>query len=143
MPQIHKVKILPYTPAQLFDLVADVERYPEFLPWCAAARLEKRDEKEIIGTITTQKGAFRYSFTTRNFYRYPDYMTIALIRGPFKHLSGKWQFKALENGCMVDYQMHFEVLFLLAPILVGLMDYMADTMVDSFARRAQEIYGTN
>ncbi len=141
MPQIRKSKKLPYSPEQMFDLVADVERYPEFLPWCAAARLVKKDEEEIIGRLTAQKGGLRKSFTTRNRYRYPDWMDIALVDGPFKHLSGRWEFLPNEPGCTIHYRMSFDVPFFLAPVLGGLMEYMANTMVDSFVRRAEAVYG--
>lgn len=142
MPQIRKSKKLPFSPAQMFDLVADVEQYPKFLPWCAAARLVKRDEQEIIGTLTVEKGGLRKSFTTRNRYEYPTWMNIALVEGPFKHLTGRWDFKpAADGGCEVHYEMNFEVPFFLAPILGGVMEYMANTMVSAFAERAVQVYG--
>lgn len=141
LPQIRKSKKLPHSPAQMFDLVADVEQYPAFLPWCSAARLVSRNDSEIIGTLTASKGGIQKSFTTRNHYHYPDWMDIALVDGPFKHLSGRWDFIADGEGCVVDYQMRFEVPFILAPVLGGLMDYMANTMVDSFAKRAAAVYG--
>lgn len=143
VPQIRKAKKLPYSPAQMFDLVADVEKYPQFLPWCAAAQLIRRDEKEIIGKLTVEKGGIRKSFTTSNRYDYPHWMDIKLVEGPFRHLSGRWDFEASPEGqgCTVHYRMQFEVMFLLAPILGGLMEYMANSMVDAFARRAHEIYG--
>ncbi len=144
MPQILKSKKLPYTAKQMFDLVADVEQYPKFLPWCAATRLVRKNEQEIIGTLTVEKGGLRKSFTTRNRYSYPDWMNISLIEGPFKHLNGRWDFKELPSGgCEVRYEMDFEVPFFLAPILGGVMEYMANTMVSSFAERAKVIYGTN
>lgn len=144
MPQIRKVKKLLFSPEQMFDLVADVARYPEFLPWCGGAKLIKRDEVEIIGSITAQKGGFHKSFTTRNRYQYPDWMDIALLNGPFKRLNGRWEFRRLPNNeCEVYYEMNFEVSFLLAPILEPLMAHMSNTMVDSFAKRAQDIYGTD
>ncbi len=126
----------------MFDLVADVESYPAFLPWCAKGKLVKYDDKEIIGTITAQKGGFNKSFTTRNLFDYPKWMTISLVSGPFKRLKGRWAFNELpDGGCEVVYQMDFEVLFLLSPILTPLMEHMANTMVDSFAKRAEAIYG--
>lgn len=126
----------------MFELVADVERYPEFLPWCAAAKLVKRDELEIIGTLTAEKGGLRKTFTTRNRYEAPHWMDIALVDGPFKKLSGRWDFiEQADGGCEVRYRMEFEVPFLLAPILGGLMDYMANSMVDAFAARAAAVYG--
>lgn len=141
VPQIRKAKKLPFSAAQMFDLVADVEKYPEFLPWCAAAKLIRRDDREIVGRLTAEKGGLRKSFTTRNRYEYPRWMDIALVEGPFRHLSGRWDFVEDGEGCTVHYQMRFEVPFLLAPILGGLMDYMANTMVDAFAKRAQDVYG--
>lgn len=142
MPQIRKSKKLPFTPEQMFDLVADVEQYPQFLPWCAKGQLIRRDDKEIIGRITAQKGAFHKSFSTRNRFRYPNYMNIQLIEGPFKHLNGRWDFIALaEGGCEVCYQMNFEVPFFLAPVLGGLMEHIGNTMVEAFAQRAKKIYG--
>ena len=125
----------------MFDLVADVEAYPQFLPWCAAARLVRRDEAEIVGQITVEKGGIRKSFTTRNRFAYPQWMDIALVEGPFRHLSGRWEFREEEGGCTVFYQMRFEVMFLLAPIFGGLMEYMANSMVDAFAKRAFAVYG--
>lgn len=142
MPQIRKSKKLPFSAQQMFDLVADVEQYPQFLPWCAAARLVKRDETEIIGTLIVEKGGLHKSFTTRNRYQYPQWMNIALVEGPFKHLSGRWEFLPQEQGgCEVRYEMNFEVPFFLAPILGGVMEYMANTMVGAFAERAAQVYG--
>ncbi|WP_233120083.1 type II toxin-antitoxin system RatA family toxin [Rappaport israeli] len=141
MPQIFKSKKLFYTPKQMFDLVADIESYPEFLPWCARARLIERNENEIIGSITAQKGGFNKSFTTRNHYDYPNWMSISLLEGPFKHLQGRWEFKSLpEGGCEVSYQMDFSTPFFLAPFLAPLMEHMGNTMVDSFAKRADSVY---
>ena len=143
MPQIRKVKKLPFSAAQMFDLVADVPSYPQFLPWCAAGKLVKRDEKEIVGQITVEKGGMRKAFTTRNRFHYPAWMDIALVEGPFRHLSGRWEFRedAQGAGCTVHYQMRFEVMVLLAPILGGLMEDMANSMVDAFAQRAYAVYG--
>ena len=142
MPQIRKSKKLPWTPSQMFDLVADVEKYPQFLPWCANGKLVSRNEHELVGSITAQKGAFHKSFTTRNRFAYPHWMDIALVEGPFRHLRGRWEFVATDDGgCEVRYSMDFEVPLLLAPILGGLMSHMSNTMVDAFARRAEQVYG--
>jgi len=98
VPQIRKSKKLPWTPSQMFDLVADVEKYPQFLPWCANGKLVSRNEHELVGTITAQKGAFHKSFTTRNRFDYPHWMDIALVEGPFRHLRGRWEFVATDDG---------------------------------------------
>ena len=101
-----------------------------------------RNEHELVGTITAQKGAFHKSFTTRNRFDYPHWMDIALVEGPFRHLRGRWEFAPTDDGgCEVRYSMDFEVPLLLAPILGGLMSHMSNTMVDAFARRAGQVYG--
>ncbi|MBR1375821.1 MAG: type II toxin-antitoxin system RatA family toxin [Cardiobacteriaceae bacterium] len=143
MPQIIKSKKLPYSPEKLFDLVADVEKYPEFLPWCGGAKLVKRDEKEIVGTLVLAKGGLRKSFTTRNICNYPNRMDIALVEGPFKSLNGHWEFKKIDEGCEVSCCLRFEIPFLLQPILGSVLEYMANTMVESFARRAAVVYPDN
>ncbi|MDO4435173.1 MAG: type II toxin-antitoxin system RatA family toxin [Cardiobacteriaceae bacterium] len=146
MPQIHRVKKLPYTCQQMFDLVADVDRYAEFLPWCQQGRLLERGEGYLIGQITVQKGAFVQQFTTKNTFTYPTQMEMRLMQGVFKKLYARWDFKALwvegkEVGCEVGYFMDFEVPLLLSPILGGLMSHIAQTMVEAFSKRAEQLYG--
>ena len=143
VPQITKSKKLPFSPEQMFELVADVEKYPEFLPWCGGAVLRKRDEQEIIGTLTLAKGGLRKSFTTRNRCHYPERMDISMIEGPFKSLNGHWEFRSIEEGCEVSCRLQFEIPFILQPILGSVLEYMANTMVDSFARRAYSIYASD
>lgn len=141
MPQIQQTKKLPYTPQQMFDLVADVARYPEFLPWCSAAQLIERQHDYLIGRITAQKGLFRQSFTTKNHFVYPERMSMVLMDGPFSHLNAQWRFEALPDGCRVHYEMDLGVPFFLKGILEGLAQNMASTMVDAFCKRAEALYG--
>lgn len=147
MPQIHRVKKLPFSCAQMFDLVADVDKYAEFLPWCQRGRLLERGEDYLLGQITVQKGAFVQSFTTKNVFEYPKKMEMQLVQGVFKKLYARWEFKALwvegqEVGCEVSYFMDFEVPLLLSPILSGLMNHIAQTMIDAFSKRAEQLYGS-
>lgn len=142
MPQIHKTKRLPYSCAQMFDLVADVEKYPQFVPWCSAARLIRKTDRELVATLTAQKGAFSKSFTTNNTFVYPRWMDIQLQEGFFKRLHGRWEFTPqADGGCEVSYRMDFEVPLLLGPLVGGLANLMGSTMVDVFSARAQALYG--
>lgn len=125
----------------MFDLVKDIQKYPEFLPWCRAARILSLTDNELIGELSVAKAGFEKSFTTRNRFVYPHSMDIALVEGPFRHLSGRWRFIDEDAGCLVHYEMRFEVAFLLAPLIGGVMEMMANTMVDCFAQRAQALYG--
>ena len=142
MAQIHKVKRVPYSCAQMFDLVADVDKYYEFIPWCINSKLEYKDDRELIGTITAQKGAFSKSFTTRNKYVYGKYMDINLEKGPFKKLTGRWEFHEIPGGCEIHYSTDYEVPLLLGPLLAGLATYMANSIVEAFEQRARHVYGT-
>ena len=142
MPQIYKTKRLPYSCAQMFDLVADVEKYPQFVPWCSAARLIRKTDRELVATLTAQKGAFSKSFTTNNTFVYPQWMDIQLQEGFFKRLHGRWEFTPqTDGGCEVSYHMDFEVPLLLGPLVGGLANLMGSTMVDVFSARAQALYG--
>lgn len=141
MPQIRQAKKLPYSREQLFDLVADVEKYPEFLPWCADGKIIRRETSALIGQITVQKSAFRKSFTTRNEFVYPEYMNLTLIEGFLSQLNARWEFHQLPDGCEVRYQMNIEVPFFLKPILESVIQQMSEKMVDAFAQRAKAIYG--
>ena len=95
MRELHRTVIVPYTPAQMFDLVADVERYPEFVPWCADAQLLARDDDELTGRLEMAMGPLTGGLTTRNRLDPPEAMTLELVEGPFSELHGDWRFKPL------------------------------------------------
>ncbi len=92
MPTHAERKILPYTPAQMFDLVADIERYPEFLPWCVACRVTRRDGPVIWGELMVGFKVFRETFTSKVTLRAPDSIDVEYINGPFRYLNNHWQF---------------------------------------------------
>ena len=92
----------------MFDLVADVERYPEFVPGCVGAELISRDERELTGSLELSLGPLKSAFTTRNALNPPYAMSLELVEGPFKSLHGDWHFEALGNaGCRIELSMHF------------------------------------
>lgn len=140
VPQIQKVKKVPFNPKQMFDLVMDIEKYPLFLPWCVGSKIISQNDLEVVGQLTVAKAGLQKSFTTRNRLFSPEKIEISLVDGPFKRLDGVWQFVQQSDGCLVKYQMQFEIVFLLAPVFSGVMDMMSNSMVDSFVNRAHQLY---
>ena len=134
---------MSYSAAQMFELVDRIELYPQFLPWCRSTAVLQRTEEEIKATIVMAKGAVNKSFTTRN-RRYPnERIDLSLVDGPFRRLEGSWLFQALdEQACKVSLELEFEFSNRLLKLAVGpVFHAIADTLVDSFQRRAVELYG--
>src|ERR1700712_608278 len=101
-------KLVPYSPKQLFDLVADVQKYPSFLPWCVAARIRSHVGNDLVADLTIGFGPFRESFTSRVTLEPPDATGFAAIKveyenGPFKYLHNRWKFTPDPAGCVVDF----------------------------------------
>ena len=144
MREITRSALVPYTPQQMFALVADVERYPQFLPWCLGAQIIERTADEIIASLELGKGGMREKFTTRNVLSPPQAMQLHLIDGPFKTLEGEWSFDAIQNrGSRIGLKMRFEFANPLTALLLSKsFENSLNTLVDAFTARAQTIYGT-
>lgn len=144
MTTINRHALVPYSPAQMFKLVDDIKSYPEFLPWCAAAREISRNEDEVKASIELAKGTVRKSFTTLNRLQKNKMIEMRLVEGPFRHLEGFWRFDPLDDGqaCKVSLDMDFEFSSKLVSMAIGPV-FMAVTnsLVDAFVKRAGEIYG--
>jgi ribosome-associated toxin RatA of RatAB toxin-antitoxin module len=142
--KVHKSALLPYTPAQVYALVEDIEQYPRFLPWCSAARVLHREAAHTEAAIEMNFKGIKQSFTTLNMNHPPTRISLALKDGPFRQLSGQWQFKKLgDAGCKVSLDLRYE--FASAPIqlLIGAaFDHVANTLLDAFVARAQQVYDT-
>jgi len=142
MHRVERSVLLPYTVAQMFELVAAVGEYPKFLPWCAGTHVRPRRDGRVDATIEIQYRGVRSRFTTCNENRAPDTIAMALVEGPFRRLAGQWTFRALhEDACKVQLHLHYDF----APGLLGravapVFDGIAGSLVDSFARRAGELY---
>ena len=128
----------------MFRLVADVERYPRFLPWCRSATVHARTPTVVTASLEVARGPFRKSFTTRNRMVEAERIDIELVDGPFSHLDGRWSFDELAaQGCKVGFEMRFEISNrVLARVLAPLFEEIAGTMVDGFCRRAHQVYGS-
>lgn len=138
---IIKKKSAPYSKAQMFDLVANFERYPAFLPFCQRATLKHLADNIVEGTLYIDKGPFKKSFTTRNELIKPDKITIELVNGPFKNLQGEWRFDELNNQCQVTLDLSFDMKpGLFNKALSGVFEVIAKAMVDAFCKEADKLY---
>ncbi|WP_375595626.1 type II toxin-antitoxin system RatA family toxin [Algihabitans albus] len=144
MPTHAEQRVLPYQPQQLFDLVADVGSYPEFLPWCKAARVRKgeADDRQIVADLVVGFKMIRERFTSRVELQ-PDERTIRVqyVDGPFRYLNNTWQFIEHPEGCMIDFYVDFEFRSrMLQKMLQPLFNEAVRRMVAAFEGRAQELY---
>jgi ribosome-associated toxin RatA of RatAB toxin-antitoxin module len=144
MPEITKSALVEYSPEEMFSLVDGVERYPEFLPWCGSSSVSYRDEHTTRATIHINYRGIRQSFTTENAKEPARSMAVKLVEGPFRMLDGTWRFTPLAGrGCKIEFRLHYEFSSWVLEKLVGpVFNYIANTMVDAFVRRAETIYGT-
>ncbi|GAG65287.1 unnamed protein product [marine sediment metagenome] len=143
MPDIQRVEIVPYTPAEMYDLVNDIKNYPEFIPWCNHTDVLKQDEDEIQATLHFEGAGFTKSFTTHNRLQKNKMVEIRLINGPFKHMEGFWRFDVDgDNGCKIMLDLEFELAGGLLSLAFGpIFHQVANTLVDAFSKRAKEVYG--
>ncbi len=143
MHTVQRSVLVPYSNAQMFDLVADVAKYPEFMPWCGGTQVHSHDEHGMQASVTIVFAGVRQTFTTRNEHQYPDLITIELVDGPFSHLRGKWEFKALApDACKVIYTMEYAFSNRALEMVVGpVFNRIASSFIDSFTQRAQACYG--
>ena len=143
MPVHQETRILPYTPEQVFGIVADVERYPEFLPWCVACRIKKR---ESAGSFTADLAVgfkmVREQFTSRVTLDPHSSITVEYLTGPFEHLRNTWDFEAAPGGTEVKFYLSFEFRSKLLQAVIGvLFEEAVHRMVGAFEARAARLYG--
>jgi coenzyme Q-binding protein COQ10 len=140
-------KQVAYSPKQLFDLVADVGKYPSFLPWCVGARIRSRSADELVADLTIGFGPFRESFTSRVSLQHPDATGFCAIKvkyenGPFKYLHNQWKFTPDAQGCVVDFYVDFEFRnFILQKAIGAVFTEAVRVMVNAFLKRARAVYG--
>ena len=142
MPTHAERQLVPYTPERLFDLVADVGRYPEFLPWCVAARVRSRTESEIVADLTIGFGPFRESFTSRVSLDRPRKIAVKYEHGPFRYLNNQWEFIPHAEGTEVAFFVDFEFRSRILQSAIGVVfNEAVRRMVNAFKRRARQVYG--
>ena len=142
MPMHAEKRVLPYAPEQMFYLVADVERYPEFLPWCTAVRVLERNGDVVISRMEVGFKVFSESFTTRVTLSPPRRIDVAYFEGPFKYLNNHWVFEPVAGGgCRVDFFVDFEFRSRIFGKLIGVVfNEAVQLMVSAFEKRARRLY---
>ena len=142
MPTHAERQLVPYRPDQLFDLVADIGRYPEFLPWCVGARVRSRTETEEVADLTIGFGPFRESFTSRVTLDRPRRVRVRYEKGPFRYLNNQWDFIPHSRGTEVDFFVDFEFRSRILQAAIGVVfNEAVRHMVNAFHRRARQVYG--
>jgi len=143
MTAISKNAIVPYSAAQMFDLVNAVEDYPQFLPWCVGSEVLLRNDDEVKATLVLGQGGMQKSFTTCNRLQQDKMIQIRLIDGPFRQLEGYWRFENLPTHlCKVSLDLEFEFSNKLMAIAFSkVFNQVANTLVDAFCNRAAALYG--
>ena len=134
---------LPYTPEQLFALVADVEKYPEFLPWCVGARIRSQDKELIVADLVIGYKVFRERFTSKVKLNKPDRIDVEYSDGPFRYLNNHWKFEHNEDGSTtIDFYVDFEFRSRLMQTMIGaVFNEAVKRMVHAFEQRAHDLYG--
>jgi coenzyme Q-binding protein COQ10 len=142
MPTHAERQIVPYSPEQLFDLVADVGKYPQFLPWCIGSRVRNRTETELLSDLTIGFGPFRESFTSRVTLDRPHRVKVRYENGPFRYLNNQWEFHPHPQGTEVAFFVEFEFRSRILQAAIGVVfNEAVRRMVGAFRKRARDVYG--
>jgi coenzyme Q-binding protein COQ10 len=142
MPRHSETKFLPYTPDQLFDMVADVARYDEFLPWVVAVRVRSSSETDTVADLVVGFNAFKERFTSRVIKKRPSEICVDYVEGPLKYLHNEWKFEPASGGTNVHFSVDFAFKSRLFEALAGQMfDRALRRMTSAFEQRAAALYG--
>ena len=144
MPGISETRRLPFSAEQMFDLVADVARYPEFLPWVVGTRVRSNSEHEMLADMLVGFNALREKFTSRVTKQRPAEISVQYIDGPLRDLDNTWKFRPAEHGCEIDFAVSFTFRNAVFEALAGqYFDRAFRKMVSAFEARAHQLYGSN
>lgn len=145
MPTHAEKKVLPYTPEQMYALVAEVERYPEFLPWCLGARIRRREGNVLFADLIIGFKMVRERFTSRvELNEAGRRIDVQYTDGPFQYLNNHWIFDPHEQGCCVDFYVDFEFRSKMLQKIMGMLfNEAVRRMVQAFENRAHQLYGSS
>ena len=143
MPNVIKSALVSYSSQEMFQLVTNIDDYQNFLPWCNGSRICKDENGIVEATVEIAHGSLRKSFTTHNINIAYEKIVMKLVDGPFKRLDGFWSFQPLgDSGCKVTLDLNFEFSSRIVAMAMGrVFNTIASSQVDSFAKRAIEVYG--
>jgi ribosome-associated toxin RatA of RatAB toxin-antitoxin module len=140
---VERSALVTYTPAQMFALVNDVARYPDFLPWCVSVRVQEVSAAERVAAMKIARGVLQTEFTTRNTLVADSRIHMHLLHGPFRELQGEWRFEAIgTRGARVNFRVEFEFKNRLsAAAFNAVFESLCGSIVDAFVQRARDVYG--
>jgi ribosome-associated toxin RatA of RatAB toxin-antitoxin module len=143
MAIVEKSVLIGHSAAKMYALVADVEAYPQFLPWCSGAEVQMLDARKAMATLHVNYHGLRQNFTTENRMDKGALIEMKLVNGPFKHLDGFWRFLPLtEQACKVEFRLSYELSGKLMEKIAGpVFNHIANTFVEVFVKRARNLYG--
>lgn len=144
MRKVNRSAIVPHSASEMYALVADVESYPEFLPWCSDVDVHFREGDKVEATLELHRGGLKKRFRTRNQMHPEASMDLSLVGGPFRHLAGGWTFTPLgDTGSKVALDLEFEFDSRALDLVVGaFFEDACNSLVDAFTRRAAQVYGS-
>ena len=144
MPKHSETRALPYSPEQMYDLVADVGRYGEFLPWVSAIRVRSDSDTQMVADMIVGFKGLRETFTSKVEKRRPEEIHVDYLEGPLKYLHNDWRFRPDgEGGCLVDFAVDFAFRNRMFEMLAGqVFDRALRKMIGAFETRAAELYGS-
>ena len=142
MRRVHRRERVRFTADQMFDLVNDVDAYPQFLNWCRSSSIERVGDSEVVATMKVGLGGLHRSITTRNTFKRPEGISMEMVAGPFRDLTGNWRFEpAHGTGCIVALELEiqlsttpFDMMF------AALFEEMVNSQVSAFVARAKTVY---
>ena len=142
MPTVERSALVPYTAQQMYQLVNDIEAYPEFLPWCSGSAVLEDSDSERVARVDISKGPVKQHFTTRNALTPGEEISLSLVEGPFSQLQGQWQFVAIgDSGCRVNFTTQFSFGSVLMEKTLGpVFNEICTRLVDAFVTRAKQVY---
>lgn len=144
MKTVHKSVLIWFSADEMFSLVTDVDRYPQFLPWCDQASVLSQEEQAMTARVGISFGGIRQSFTTRNAHVAGRQIHMELVEGPFSKLEGQWDFTPLGDGqraCKVEFSLRYDFNSMALAAIVGpVFDKIAGSLVDAFVKRANQVY---
>ena len=143
MAKVEKSVLIGHSAAEMYGLVADVDAYPQFLPWCSGTEVKQLDPHRAEATLHVNYHGLRLHFTTENRMEQGELIDMNLVNGPFKHLDGYWRFVPLsEQACKIEFRLSYELSGKLVEKIAGpVFNHIANTLVEVFVKRAVFLYG--
>jgi ribosome-associated toxin RatA of RatAB toxin-antitoxin module len=143
MADVHKSLLIQHSAKQMYDLVTDVEKYPEFLPWCGGVEIFQSTPELMEAKININFKGINQYFHTKNIQKSPTNIDMTFVAGPFKAFEGHWVFSPLaEDACKIEFLLHYEFSnFVLDKLIGPVFSVIANTFVNSFVKRANDHYG--